>query len=207
MIVKRLEKKKLILSAAADCFYQSGYEKTTLDEIGSKVNLNKASLYYYYNSKENIFSDVIFAEAGRFHDEFRKKMRGEMSLEDKVILFLLERAEFYKRISQMQFLPLQISGNVDPLQNTVMMSIQMEEKNILSAVLEEGIRLGELSHLDSNRLAEVFLKVSTSFQYPGLESTNSNDPSTRNSRSLPDPINIDDIKLITRLILRGAMIT
>ncbi|MBL0095706.1 MAG: helix-turn-helix transcriptional regulator [Bacteroidetes bacterium] len=43
MMVKRLEKKKLILNAAMDCFSQMGYDKTTLDEIGGKVNLNKAS--------------------------------------------------------------------------------------------------------------------------------------------------------------------
>ena len=74
-MIKREEKKQMILHAATECFSQLGYDKTTLDDIGGKVKLNKASLYYYYNSKEDLFCDVIYAEAQRFREEIRNKTR------------------------------------------------------------------------------------------------------------------------------------
>jgi AcrR family transcriptional regulator len=61
-MVEAFEKKKEILKAASDCFARYGYEKTTLDDIGKMVGLNKASLYYYYKNKEAIFSEVVFEE-------------------------------------------------------------------------------------------------------------------------------------------------
>ena len=52
-------KKQEILKAASECFARFGYEKTTLDDIGKMVGLNKASLYYYYKNKEDIFAEVV----------------------------------------------------------------------------------------------------------------------------------------------------
>ena len=53
-MLKKEEKKQMILKAAAECFSKNGYDKTTLDEIGHKVSLNKATLYYYYSSLPGI---------------------------------------------------------------------------------------------------------------------------------------------------------
>ena len=60
--MKSDEKRKKIIQAAGDCFARFGYEKTTMDDIGKKVGLNKASLYYYYKDKESIYTEVVYVE-------------------------------------------------------------------------------------------------------------------------------------------------
>jgi AcrR family transcriptional regulator len=52
------EKRMKILEAAGECFKRFGYKKTTLDDIGRVVGLNKASLYYYFKNKEEIFINL-----------------------------------------------------------------------------------------------------------------------------------------------------
>lgn len=51
-----------ILSAAAGLFEQYGYEKTTMDEIAAASHKAKASIYYHFDSKIDIFKAVLRQE-------------------------------------------------------------------------------------------------------------------------------------------------
>lgn len=191
-MIKREEKKQMILHAATECFSQLGYDKTTLDDIGGKVKLNKASLYYYYNSKEDLFCDVIYAEAQRFREEIRNKTRALRSAEEKVIFFLTERSRFYKRLKHLQEITMNMMKKIEPIFYTLQQGIQQEEKNMLKEMLNEGIHTGEINRTDPSRLSEVLLKVSSAFKMNGADSEQS------------DNNTIEDIRFTTRLILRGV---
>lgn len=52
---KTKEKEQAILKAARERFAQFGFNKSTMDEIASDVELGKASLYYYFPAKEDLF--------------------------------------------------------------------------------------------------------------------------------------------------------
>jgi AcrR family transcriptional regulator len=55
----REEKKELILAVAEKIFARFGMKKTTMDEIARKAHVGKSTLYYYFESKEQIFAEVI----------------------------------------------------------------------------------------------------------------------------------------------------
>ncbi|MGO9388522.1 MAG: TetR/AcrR family transcriptional regulator [Methanobacterium sp.] len=48
-----------ILKAARKVFADKGYDGARVDEIAREAGINKAMLYYYFNSKENILREVI----------------------------------------------------------------------------------------------------------------------------------------------------
>jgi len=47
-----------ILQAAGRVFHRLGYQTTKLTDIAVEAGLDRASLYYYYGSKEQLFRDV-----------------------------------------------------------------------------------------------------------------------------------------------------
>lgn len=51
--------KKAIFEAAIKVFATSGYNGSTVDEIAMKANVAKGTLYYNFNSKEDIFNFVV----------------------------------------------------------------------------------------------------------------------------------------------------
>ena len=55
------DKIALILSASQKRFGRYGLSKTTMNEIAADVNMSKASLYYYFKNKEDIFKAVLDA--------------------------------------------------------------------------------------------------------------------------------------------------
>ncbi len=51
-----------ILKIAREIFSKYGFKKTTLDDIANAVRKGKSSLYYYFESKEDLFQAVIMKE-------------------------------------------------------------------------------------------------------------------------------------------------
>lgn len=70
MVVVKSEIRSEIITVARRVFSRKGYRETTMDEIAGGMNMGKSSLYYYYNSKEEIFEAVVVREA----QELKKKL-------------------------------------------------------------------------------------------------------------------------------------
>ncbi len=51
-------KRVLIIRAAAQAFGRKGFHATKLEEIAADLNLTKASLYYYFSTKEELLFEV-----------------------------------------------------------------------------------------------------------------------------------------------------
>ncbi|MFA7595568.1 MAG: TetR/AcrR family transcriptional regulator [Novosphingobium sp.] len=54
-----LAKRDELVRIAAQQFKQSGYRATTLAEIGHKAGLDRATVYYYFGSKEELFREIL----------------------------------------------------------------------------------------------------------------------------------------------------
>ena len=51
--------KKLILDSATKLFSKKGYSSTSMDELATMCDLNKAMIFYYYKSKQGLYEAVI----------------------------------------------------------------------------------------------------------------------------------------------------
>ena len=56
---ERKNRKNQILLGALKVFKREGIEKTTMDQVANESGFGKATLYYYYSSKDEIFDDVM----------------------------------------------------------------------------------------------------------------------------------------------------
>ncbi len=52
------ERKAQILAAAMTAFAENGFEKTRMEDVASLAGLSKGTLYWYFNSKEEVFSAI-----------------------------------------------------------------------------------------------------------------------------------------------------
>ena len=56
-----LHRRKEILAAAAQVFKRKGYRGTALSDVAGEIDIDRATLYYYVKSKEDLFADVVGA--------------------------------------------------------------------------------------------------------------------------------------------------
>ena len=59
--VRHQLRRQAIVEAATIVFAEVGIHAATLEQVGAKVGLSKASLYYYVDSKEQLLVDVLEA--------------------------------------------------------------------------------------------------------------------------------------------------
>lgn len=53
------ETKQALINAATTLFAQHGFSATRVQQITDAAGINKAMLYYYFNGKEDIYSEII----------------------------------------------------------------------------------------------------------------------------------------------------
>jgi AcrR family transcriptional regulator len=66
------KKRSETLKTALVLFGEKGFEGTTMDEISSAAGISKATLYLYFDSKEDLFAQVLHESA---FNTFSKKIK------------------------------------------------------------------------------------------------------------------------------------
>lgn len=88
-LLERREKEKdsrrmLILKSARKLFFARGFKNVTVDKIAKFSELGKGSIYLYFNSKEEIYAQILLHDIDKFHRQavalFTKKKTATDSL-------------------------------------------------------------------------------------------------------------------------------
>lgn len=142
MVVVKKEVRDYIVSVARRIFTRNGFRKTTMEEIAAASHKGKSSIYYYFQSKEQIFRAVVEKEADELKERLDRTLRKDDLAIDRLkayILFRLHRVRslenFYAALkeddlSHMDFI-LQIRRDFD-----------MEERRLVREILEDGMQNG-----------------------------------------------------------------
>jgi len=66
----RVEKRKRTLDAALSVFARCGYTSATMDAIASEAGLTKPTLYQYFQSKDDLFKEMMLAPRDKMMTSF-----------------------------------------------------------------------------------------------------------------------------------------
>ena len=156
-------KKDLILTAATECFAKFGYKKTTLDDIGNQVGLNKASIYYYFKSKEEIFTIIVLNEFKQFISVLQQDIENKANCDQKILGYFVEKLRFWSQKSMI--LPQITEIEPDKLQQMmstgqeIYLKIEKKEKSFLINILQNCIRDGHIKECDVEKVSGLLFAV------------------------------------------------
>ncbi|MGZ3582327.1 MAG: TetR family transcriptional regulator [Ktedonobacterales bacterium] len=68
--------RRQILAAALDVFSKQGYAGTTVDDITAAANLSKGAIYWYFESKADLFATLLGERASIFSEILLDAARG-----------------------------------------------------------------------------------------------------------------------------------
>jgi AcrR family transcriptional regulator len=194
--MKSTEKRKKILEAAKSCFTQFGYEKTTLDDIGKKLNLNKSSLYYYFKNKEEIFTAVVVKEAEAIVDDLQMEFSERDAPEEKVQTYMKKRLVYYRQVLGLHKLDAESIRQIQPGFHELYANLMQREVLFIARELRKlddqlGARMAE-------SIAELIISSADAIKHDEILH-NRKGPDTE-----PDYDRIEqDTELLIRLILHG----
>ena len=162
---KKQQLKEKIGKAAMQCFAKYGLEKTTLDDIGRAVGLNKASLYYYYKNKEDIFLDVALHEGKTFVEDLQQQTVKKKGVDKRLLFYVQERMNYYKQVLNMHKVGAETLTRILPTFFKLYEGVLQQEETFILSLLKEGIKQEEIKKTDTELLAKTLINLSDALKH------------------------------------------
>ena len=153
------EKKSLILDAACKRFAYYGFSKVTMDEIASDVGLGKASLYYYFPTKESLFETVLRNEFDQFFSSIENILNQDISACKIFRMYATERLEYFKKLVNLRALSIQGSAESKNVDFEMFKEFQHAEIDMIQRILQIGKKRGEFLVSNPKKTAEIILQM------------------------------------------------
>jgi AcrR family transcriptional regulator len=145
------------LATALDLFAERNFASVTIKDIAQSLGVNTALIYYYFDSKTDLFRATIeHAVAGAFESVH--------ALEDKsadppsvIAAWLENHVNKYAEIHRFVKIALDFRGaheGDDPDIANAIERFYDEERKLLSKVIRQGIKQGLFKPVDPNRMAQ-----------------------------------------------------
>ncbi len=153
------DRKNEILKAAGICFTKFGYDKTTLDDIGEMVGMNKVSLYYYFKNKESLFAEMIGREADEYTENIKKKVKAVRGCREKILAWIEEGFKYTQSGSILHQLSMETLKKLTPQLEELKNNAQRKGAETFAAMLREGQENNEIISCDIVKIAETIQKI------------------------------------------------
>lgn len=160
----QIKQRKHILFHAAKLFAELGYASTTMDMLAAVTQMNKASLYYYYESKGEVLYWLILEASEEAHElalpalKMKTARDGIMHLAHVGIKSLY--AHFEEQKILMQELPY-LAKILSEKQAGDILKVQRSYMKIVYQVISQGVESGEFLPNDVRLTGSLFVSWMT----------------------------------------------
>jgi AcrR family transcriptional regulator len=164
-----------VIVAAQRLFQQYGLAKVTLEDIAKAIGKGKSTLYYYYKSKEEIFTAVMDREIGEVMVQMAKAVEAATTAEEKLCVFSLTKLQaLRKKIALYGIVCKEVTGQAE-FTYAMRQRYMKRESVLLRGILRFGIETGELGKLSSQDVDSLVFVMLSGLHGMELEMIVSND--------------------------------
>lgn len=151
--------KERILDAAQSQFTRYGFSRVTMEEIAEEAGLGKASLYYYFPTKEMLFQAVVLVEYEGFAARMRRILGQDATAAAKVVDYVRARFEYFNRLMDLNILDMRSSSRLKPVMTELFDGFARRELGSLRQIFKEGQARGEFRIGSVDAVGEAFLHL------------------------------------------------
>jgi TetR/AcrR family transcriptional regulator len=137
-----------ILRAAEHIYAESGLAGARTEAIAAAAGVNKALLYYYFQSKESLYQAVVGSQVHEFQQQAREVLSAKGPAGPILLRYISYHFDFmgthphYPRIFQRMMM------EGDPALEQMIREHSVPLKRLLEALLERGMKSGEFRRMN-----------------------------------------------------------
>ncbi len=161
-----------ILDVAAKLFSRYGFYKTSMDEIAKMSRRAKGSLYYHFESKEELFKEVVSLEIEELKSGLITIVNDEnLKADEKLKTYLSRRMEILKDADNYhEILKADLYEHFDFTDN-LRHDLDAWEKEQIKKIILQGIDENIFAYMDDekiNVMLDIFIMVQKGMEIPFL---------------------------------------
>lgn len=137
--------KQDIIKSATKLFKEQGYLSTSVQDIANDYGIAKGSIYKYFSSKEELFSEVFDLCQNMYFDEMKKiYLQKGLSLREKFLQQIVFRFQYFTEykyiLVEFTELPIQQNEKFKPLRQRVRARLISWHKECLESLYGDKIK-------------------------------------------------------------------
>jgi AcrR family transcriptional regulator len=162
---QREERRKQILDAALTVFSGKGFHATNVSDVAAEAGVSQGTIYWYFESKEELFQAALLSAFMDIGDQTLAPL-AECSTATEKLLAMAESMEALAEVAEglfMLFLGYWSSSDRKEERAQIWVELLTQYKDVVVAVIQEGIESGEFKSVDAESLVWALLAA-----YDGL---------------------------------------
>jgi AcrR family transcriptional regulator len=143
MTDRRSEREDQLLEAATRLFKQKGYHNTSMQDIADALGVQKGSLYYYIDSKEELLRQLLERATLFLGAQIDEIYAADLSPTEKLKRALENHAETMMTNLDLVAVYLNEYRNLPPARLQEALAVRKHYEQVLMQILSDGIEFGE----------------------------------------------------------------
>ena len=154
----REERKQNIIYAAMEVFGREGYHRAKIEEIAEVAEIGKSTVYEYFDSKKDLFEEMIRFIAVQYKNDVKKALISGNGCKERLLAFARKQASFFRSHMELAETTMTESNSVSDEIKNEMMEMKKEILALIEDVLKCGVESGELrDDLDTRTSTAIIL--------------------------------------------------
>jgi AcrR family transcriptional regulator len=154
---RRTEKKlKDLLEKSKELFLKYGYNAVAVDRIADEAGISKMTIYKYYNSKEDLFMEVIKKDIEHYACEIMKAISESSSSIERIETLYNYSTDMAKNYSLVLIRDIMEKKNLLDKVTEIKKNLMLP---IFEHIIYEGIRNKEIRELDLDFMSELLMNL------------------------------------------------
>ena len=149
-------RKNTILTAARSLFFDQGFKAVTIDNIAAKAEVSKGSVYLCFESKEEIYAQILISDNIALYDRIKNFPAQEATASQLLLEFARIYVDYFLNDNElfrilMTFMMQTSQMNLVEKQKDELIRSTNQNIVIISEIIQKGIDSGEFSPISNIR--------------------------------------------------------
>ena len=149
---ERQLRKIRIIEGALKVFNDVGIEKTTMDEIAVESGFGKATLYYYFTSKDEVFVEIMEEGWRKLWEGIESRIVEEVGPKEKFMSIVKKMGQIVTSDKILYGFLFTAPNYIQETQKQTWKTYQERLYSILQSIIEDGIKKKEFVNLNPGLL-------------------------------------------------------
>ena len=141
-------RKSAIIKAARKLFFDKGFKNVTVESIAKKAELSKGSVYLYFKSKEEIYTQILLSDIDKFHKVMANLMQEGQSSSAMLMGLANIYADFFMNDRELFRIMINYMLNTDHMNlpeeiDHLIVKATNKTVDIIEEIFMIGVRSGE----------------------------------------------------------------
>ncbi|MCF8008371.1 MAG: TetR/AcrR family transcriptional regulator [Halanaerobiales bacterium] len=151
-----------IMTKATKLFAQKGFSETSISQIAKKANVGKGTIYWHFDSKEDLFFSIIKQKGKAFFDSVIKLKDSNKEPQEIIHEYIIKRVEFSDNNYDVAKMLINNNEMINRDFKEVIEKKHLEVLKVIENTIQKGIKTGVFREGNPHEYALMIINTANS---------------------------------------------